>query len=158
MSETDVLYKPGVLYNQCYGGFGFSSQCKEEYTRRTGQSVRYEEGLRTDPVMITLFLEKGSKWMSGRYAELAFHEVPEALLEFIHVSEYDGKESVGLHLEAAESTYLTAFRRSVNADQTNLHECYATLCAKLDALIAARRDYEAMCERRRAQRSPSSGE
>lgn len=165
MSESPALLKPheepsekpseiptGVLYNRCYGGFGFSNECKEVFKARTGETVGYEEGLRSHPAMIALFHEKGSEWMSGRFAKLGFHEVPEALLEFVHVGEYDGNETVGLHTEGAKSKYLDEFRKSVNAEQTNLHEAYAILCAKLDALKAANREYYAMQERRNAKR------
>lgn len=87
-----------VLYNDCYGGFGFSDAFMEEYARRWPDSgvenskTRYCEPCRDDDNAISLFDEMGSKWSSGKHGKLKTILVPPGCK--YKYSEYDGKEDV----------------------------------------------------------------
>lgn len=92
-----------VLYNTCYGGFGFSKQFVEEFNKRHPDRPKkleewHEE--RIDPDIIALYEEKGSVWSSGYCAKLNIDEIPEDV-EF-HIREYDGMESVAWSLPKDE--------------------------------------------------------
>lgn len=62
-----------VLYNQCYGGFSLSKEAVDELNHTYGWKKSSSEiaKRRHDPRLISLFKEKGSKWMSGECSELA---------------------------------------------------------------------------------------
>ena len=84
-----------VLYNTCYGGFGFSKEFIEEFNNRHTERIHRLEAWheeRIDPDVITLFEEKGSEWSSGIHSKLKLMEIPDDV-EF-HIQEYDGTEEV----------------------------------------------------------------
>ena len=87
-----------IIYNACYGGYGFSLTFLNEYKRRFPTEkdlTEYDESLRTDPNAIALLEELGSKVSSGHYADLQIEEIPDGV-EF-RIREYDGME--GVHWE-----------------------------------------------------------
>lgn len=101
--DTDI---PMTEYMYCakYGGFGFTDEFHEEYTRRFGT---LQQSLRTDPNAIALFKERGqygSCEMSDSWDDqprllcvIAIAKVPTVYVDFIRVHEYDGLESVRIN-------------------------------------------------------------
>lgn len=89
---------PKVLYNRCYGGFGFSDKFVEEFNRLYPDAEKplrdYDDdcAVRSDPRIIELFERMGTKEASGDYAELKVSAVPDGF-EW-SINEYDGMESV----------------------------------------------------------------
>ena len=102
-----------VFVNECYGGFGFSNEACIMWLEKQGIPVeifdhddRYAHTFlvdgekrylrtgisRTDAVMIEIFEEKGSEFVSGPHAELELVEVPDGCQYSIH--EYDGTEYI----------------------------------------------------------------
>jgi hypothetical protein len=84
-----------IIYNACYGGYGFSKQFIDEYNKRfqTSKNIdEYDESLRTDENAIKLLEEMGSEFSSGYYADLEIAEIPDGV-EYT-ISEYDGIERV----------------------------------------------------------------
>lgn len=90
-----------ILINQCYGGFGLSNEACEllgfpKYVSEFDKELHYEYSeskARTDPRVIALYKEKGSKFMSGEYAELALFHIPDNATDY-EIYEYDGYECV----------------------------------------------------------------
>lgn len=82
-----------ILINKCYGGFGYSTEFRCEYLKRTGIEIPlYSDDLRSDPTIISLFEELGSERSSGNYSRLKLIEIPDDV-EY-SIEEYDGKEWV----------------------------------------------------------------
>ena len=88
----------GVLYNTLVDGtFSFSLLCQEEYKQRTGKEIDYivrqtlpfvptpttEYNVRVDPVLIDLYVKKGSEWISGSCSTLSMAIVPRYMTEYI---------------------------------------------------------------------------
>lgn len=89
--------KIGVLFNDCYGGFGFSDEFALELGNRIGEAIshRYKHHrYRDHPETVKLFIEKGSEWSSGEYSKLDIEYIPAFMKDYYHVAEYDGMESV----------------------------------------------------------------
>ena len=91
-----------IVINRCYGGFGLSDECSEALggvRQETGwghyyefPANKYKTDLRTDPRLIELMEQKGSKWCSGDFAKLKIVEIPDDIDYYI--SDYDGMEAV----------------------------------------------------------------
>lgn len=83
-----------VLYNQCYGGFSLSKEAVDELNHTYGWKKSSSEiaECRHDPRLISLFKEKGSKWMSGECSELAVIKLVD--VDGYRITDYDGKENV----------------------------------------------------------------
>lgn len=79
-----------ILINKCFGGFEFSDEFIEEYTKRTGTSFYYNSNYRTANNIIELFEELGSKRSSSKLSKLKLVEIPDDV-EW-EVQEYDGNE------------------------------------------------------------------
>jgi hypothetical protein len=97
-----------VLVNRCYGGYGNSKEAGREWLKRTdttykvleddyslivevdGQREYMNHIDRTDPVLIQIFEEKGSEFVSGPHAQLDLQEIPDGC-EY-EIGEYDGQE------------------------------------------------------------------
>lgn len=83
-----------ILYNACYGGFTYSRQALDEYHCRIRDPTMAErEPPPWDPIMIQMFREYGSEWMSGEYAKLKLATFPIAYVAHLTLEEYDGNES-----------------------------------------------------------------
>lgn len=82
-----------VLYNKSYGGFALSDQAVETLNHTYGwnKSASETAELRHDPRLISLFKEKGSKWMSGECSDI---EIIEIEADGYRITDYDGKETV----------------------------------------------------------------
>ena len=94
-----------VIYNACFGGFGFSEEA-ERFFRNNNVSdedlLTFEEE-RTNPIRVK-YVEKHPNEASYEYAELKIAEVPDDATDW-WIDEYDGFETVyyvqnGKHYEA----------------------------------------------------------
>ena len=96
----------GVLYNDCYGGFGLTKHFIEEYTKRTGLVTSSFSIKRTDRVAVEIFNEKGSSWCSRPCSKIEIEYVPAWLEDYIEVNEYDGAETIFIdkHLAIYDKT------------------------------------------------------
>lgn len=112
----------GYLFNDCYGGFSFS----ENFVERIN-AIREKAGLkpvtkyyddRTDPEVISLFQEMGSKEASGRHAQLVLDWVPKEFLPYTSISEYDGQENVCIPPEEIYADVLKQFLSEWEKDST----------------------------------------
>lgn len=100
-----------VLVNECYGGYGISSEASKLWLERKAIPYEiYEDSYnliviingerqymstyisRTDETLIEIFEEKGSEFTSGPHAEVALEEIPDGCKYDIH--EYDGTEYI----------------------------------------------------------------
>lgn len=116
-----------ILYNDCYGGFDFSSEFEAEYERRMGKKISEicpygaNKAIRTDPVSIAIFEEKGTEWCSGRHSSLKIYTIPVALAKYWSVDEYDGDETIRVSIEEALAdileTYMLTGNHAVMVDQ-----------------------------------------
>jgi len=96
-----------VLVNKCYGGYGTSVEAGLEWLKRNNKvftviddsyslvvemdgEKHYIDLDREDPILIELFEERGSKFVSGNHAELVLVHIPDNC-EY-SVGEYDGQE------------------------------------------------------------------
>lgn len=94
-----------VIYNACYGGFGFSKKA-EKYFRAnkvSNDDLPTFEDERTNPVRVE-YVESHIDTVSSEFAELAIAEVPNDATDW-WIDEYDGFETVyyvqnGKHHEA----------------------------------------------------------
>jgi hypothetical protein len=111
-----------VLYNNCYGGFGYSVKAIEEYNKRlpagstkinvdvgSGPFSRaYHDGTkqedgsdmkfvwhieRGDPLMVQVCSQLGDE-ANGEYAKIAVQQVPRKFEKHYFIGEYDGLEKV----------------------------------------------------------------
>ena len=90
------------MYNNCYGGFGFSKQFTEELSRLLGEEIhRYHPRYRTNQVACKLLLEKGCKWSCKDYSKLQMVSVPAVVEDYVSEHEYDGKESIYIDINTA---------------------------------------------------------
>ena len=90
-----------VLYNDCYGGFGFSEEFVKEFNKRYPEKKihRYSRE-RVDPDIIALVEEMGLNKSSGVCAKIRIQEIPDDVEYDIH--EYDGEETVSWHVPNVE--------------------------------------------------------
>lgn len=101
-----------VLYNTCYGGFGFSDAFALELGNRIGEAVGHSYKhyrYRDHPEAIKLFLEKGCEWSSGSCSKLKIKEIPMYLKNYYDVHEYDGKEEIHIDSSRAIEDATTKF-------------------------------------------------
>lgn len=75
------------VVNSCYGGFGLS----EEAYKILGVSDEYEVD-RSSPQLVAM-VEKNSKAISGKYANLTVVEIPNNATDW-ELQEYDGFEEI----------------------------------------------------------------
>lgn len=131
----------GILFNACYGGFELSEQCCEEYKKRTGKELKTynDEDNRRDPVIVELFKEKGSVWMSGDCSKLALYEVDERLMPYVKIDEYDGRERVFVDMNEAREELYSKFVDEVAPDRSNIVEKFDELLEKLRILREAKK-------------------
>lgn len=93
--------KVRVLYNDKYGGFRISNECKkylEEKSDKFNNSSEIDWNspeIRSDPHLIEVFLEKGREFCEGKYTcklELFEQDIPNGM--GWKINEYDGWESI----------------------------------------------------------------
>jgi hypothetical protein len=105
-----------VIYNDCYGDFGFSDAFLAEYKVRTGHTitdrrlfVRGNDCIRVDPVAIALLEERGSEWASAEGAHLNLYECSDIFAGYWEIEEYSGNETVHIQLQEALADVLHTY-------------------------------------------------
>jgi hypothetical protein len=107
-----------ILYNDCYGGFHFSSEFEAEYEVRTGKKVRDicpygpNKAIRADPVTISIFEEKGMEWCSGRFSSIKLYQIPAVFARYWEIDEYDGDETVRVNVAEALADILETYMQT----------------------------------------------
>lgn len=86
-----------VMYNACYGGFGFSELAVEEY-RMVNPDKKYSSRSladidRADPAMVDIVKRLGAG-ASGQCGDIRIAEVPLKYAQHYRIGEYDGYERV----------------------------------------------------------------
>ncbi len=104
-----------VLYNSCYGGFGFSDWANTKIKKYEEKNGPIEDE-RTHPFIIKLFKQNGSKKMSGKYASLKLKEfyidkntenmIPTDEWFSYGIDEYDGLETCHMSYLEPEIGYI----------------------------------------------------
>ena len=91
-----------VLYNNCYGGFGFSDKAIDEYNRRLpagSTQVKYEWEIgRADPLMVQICRELGDE-ADEEISKIAIGEVPRKFKDHLLIHEYNGLETVQIDIQ-----------------------------------------------------------
>lgn len=102
------IYLIKCLYNEKYGGFGFSNKFCKTYNELYDEPLSNEYTLnnRYNPKIIRVFELLGSKQSSGDYASLVTEYIPEELSKYVKISDYDGRESVSIDFKEAYSNLL----------------------------------------------------
>ncbi len=83
-----------ILINRCYGGFGISDEALELYKQKV-PLYEYDNGYhieRTDSILIEIFEEKGSEFVSGPFSDIQLQIIPDNC--HYYIEEYDGKEGI----------------------------------------------------------------
>ncbi len=126
-----------ILYNNSYGDFSFSKEFDDEYIRRTGKKPNTEarifrlvgpESIRTDPVAVALWEEKGSEWCSGPGAAIELYEIPAVFEHYWEIEENNGDESVRVLISEALADILHDYMGSGDM---------ATLVTRYRAIMSA---------------------
>jgi hypothetical protein len=108
-----------VLYNDCYGGFGFSKEFIAEYESRTGKKFNEirqygtsKDSIRIDPLAHAIFEERGSEWCSGKFASIKVSEIPTILIGYWEIEEYDGNETLRVNVSSALADVLETYMQT----------------------------------------------
>ena len=132
-----------IIYNDCYGGFRFSTAFEAEYRKRTGWDLMAEKRLfhlgaksvRRDSVAIALLEEKGAEWSSGLNSYLAIREVPALFERYWSIEEYDGNESVYVNIHEAYADILHIYMG--DGDHAKLVDGYRRVQTAARMMVAA---------------------
>jgi len=120
-----------VLYNDCYGSFGFSEPFLAEYKTRTGVALNLHlilfrvgpNSVRVDPVAIAIVEEKGTEWSSGPESEVRVYDFPDVFERYWEIEESGGDECVHIDVNAALAdclrTYMDTKDSAALSDQYN---------------------------------------
>ena len=125
-----------ILYNKCFGGFGFSSEAMNEYYNRKQtvdpSSFSEYEIERHDPVMLQIVKELGPR-ANGYCARLAIQSIPSHFVKYYEIDEYDGSESVRIKYDAYRIDAAKALLRDANLSKAEkIWRAAAVLSANLD--------------------------
>jgi hypothetical protein len=124
---TDVIK---IIYNNCYGGYGFSKQFAEEYEKQAGAPLNEDERLhhlRADPVAVKILEEKGTKWSSGLCSHLIVATIPAIFEKYWKIDARDGSETIRVGISDAYVDILHTFME--NGDKAALDKQYAAINA-----------------------------
>jgi hypothetical protein len=106
-----------ILYNDCYGSFGFSAALLVEYKRRTGRDMDPDrqlyltgaDSLRRDPVAIALVEERGAEWSSAEGGYLVIRKIPAIFEHYWSIEEFSGNETVHVNVSEAYADLLHTY-------------------------------------------------
>ena len=87
-----------VLFNNCYGGFGFSKAFMEAYPE-----IKGKEYSRTNSELIKMVKNFGLKQASDNFSAIAIAFVPDEATDW-WIDKYDGYESVYYVLDGKRHT------------------------------------------------------
>ena len=123
-----------ILYNRCFGGFGFSPEAVSEYHKRKAVDPPFDqyEIERHDGVMIQIVKELGPK-ANGYCAKLAIQRVPAQFVRYYEIVEYDGSESVQIKYDAYKIDTAKLLLQDANLSKSEkISRAFAVLNARLD--------------------------
>lgn len=92
------------LINNSYGGFHFSKLFQDLYFERF--NVKPSENDRLNPNVVNLFKELGTEKSSGRSCVIGIEWVPEELIRYVELKEYDGNETTFINFDSAKAELL----------------------------------------------------
>jgi hypothetical protein len=106
-----------ILYNDCFGSFGFSAALQTEYKGRTGHDMNPDQrlyltgadSLRRDPVAIALVEERGTEWSSAEGGYIVIREIPAIFEHYWSIEEYSGNETVHVNVSEAYADLLHTY-------------------------------------------------
>ena len=81
-----------IVVNRCYGGFGLSEAAIRLLDERLPNHKSQWSIERTDPVLVQIVEELGSKAAGGRFSELEVVEIPDGVQW--EMDDYDGIETI----------------------------------------------------------------
>lgn len=119
-----------VMYNACYGGFGFSHRAVSMYNARTQAKLRgmaYDID-RTDKVMAGVVKEL-KEAANGFASKLKIINIPEKYRSCINVSEYDGMESVSIDFDKYRLSQIAAIIKEAT-------EAESGMAARIQAVLS----------------------
>ena len=82
-----------VMYNGCYGGFGFSEEAQQMYEAQGG-TAKGRAVPRHDTLMIRILKELGPERANKQSGNILFVIIPARFADFYSISDYDGMETV----------------------------------------------------------------
>jgi len=111
------------IYNDDYGGYCWSQEAIIEIQKRHGktpdpEASGYDDKYRTDPIAHQVFDEWGSERCGDR-AKLVKVHVPDELINFIVLTEYDGKEFLGVDAAKLYETKMEELLKHVETGTTS---------------------------------------
>jgi len=111
------------IYNDDYGGYCWSEEAIAEIQKRKGKPPnpyeRINDEYRTDPVAHQVFDEWGSTRCNGGSAKLVKVHVPDELINFIVLTEYDGKEFLGVDAAKLYETKMEELLKLIETGTTS---------------------------------------
>lgn len=111
-SHASAPHTIKILYNNCYGGFGFSEEFEAAYKERTGKNINHyivicvSKSIRTDPIAIDLFEKLGSERASAENASLKVREISALFERYWTIEDYCGDETVHVNINEAYADIL----------------------------------------------------
>ena len=118
--KMDILE---VMYNDKFGGYGFSDKAMSEYNEiKLAADPNYvfchrgDNIDRSDPVMLEIVKRFGSE-ANGRHAIIKIEEIPIIYKDFYTISEYDGDEEVIIHYNQYKVATITNIINSDHPDK-----------------------------------------
>jgi hypothetical protein len=107
-----------ILYNSCYGGYGYSDEFCNYYNNLTNSCIaKFDMSSiedRMDPNIIYTFKQLGSSKSSSNSANLKVTVVPKGLLNYVKMSEYDGREKISIDYDRAYRDLLETIMKEDN--------------------------------------------
>ena len=104
-----------ILYNNCYGGFGFSKEAIQLYNVKLleknpeAKEIKYDfEVRRSDPILLEVYYEmngsqsKRGEGFNDRHSEVRSERIPKKYENYYHINEYDGTETVEINYNGYE--------------------------------------------------------
>lgn len=116
LSEITDCESVPVVINQCYGGFGLSGLALTMYNKLTDTKVEYADNIeRTDPILVKIVREL-KKEANDTCAQLQICKIPNYMLNFYTISEYDGMESVKLKTDQFKISVIKQINNDADLD------------------------------------------
>jgi hypothetical protein len=117
-----------IMYNACYGGFGFSDLAKEEYCKLCPGATDIDNIERHDPVMVQIVLDLGPERAGARFAKIELEEIPSRYVNHYSILEYDGMETVRVRYNKYKLDYARLVLQNKELlSQTEQLECLSAI-------------------------------
>ena len=117
-----------VMYNECYGGFGFSDLAKGEYCKRCPGATDIDNIERHDPIMVQIVADLGSERASASFSKIGLEEIPSQYVDHYSILEYDGMETVRIRYNKYKLDYARLILKNQELlSQTEQLECLSAI-------------------------------